>query len=72
MTSVYEPDQSVRLPERGRCDRTTVDAILDEADKTWPVWAGVIPLRVEALPPVPAEDFSASLPDFDVTRLERR
>jgi uncharacterized protein len=26
----------------------------DEADRTWPAWAGVIPLRLVADPPVPA------------------
>jgi uncharacterized protein len=44
----------------------------DEADNTWPVWAGVVPLRVEALAPVPAEDLSASFAGFDVTRVKRR
>jgi uncharacterized protein len=79
--------EEVRKPTAQELKATTVVAISlaessaktrsgppndDEADKTWPVWAGVIPLRVEALAPVPAEDLSASLAGFDVTRIKRR
>lgn len=71
----------VRVPERGSYDRAVAESSAktrsgppndDEADKAWPVWAGVIPLRVEALAPVPAEDVSVSLAGFDVIRLKRR
>ena len=41
----------------------------DEADKAWHVWAGVVPLQVDALAPVPADDLSPSLADFDLTRV---
>jgi hypothetical protein len=79
--------EEVRKPTAQELKATTVVAISlaessaktrsgppndDEADKAWPVWAGVIPLRVEALAPVPAEDLSASLAGFDVIRLKRR
>jgi nitroimidazol reductase NimA-like FMN-containing flavoprotein (pyridoxamine 5'-phosphate oxidase superfamily) len=79
--------EEVRKPTAQELKATTVVAISlaessaktrsgppsdDEADNAWPVWAGVIPLRVEALAPVPAEDLSASLAGFDVTRFERR
>jgi uncharacterized protein len=79
--------EEVRKPTAQELKATTVVAISlaessaktrsgppndDEADKAWPVWAGVIPLRVEALAPVPAEDLSASLAGFDVTRIKRR
>jgi nitroimidazol reductase NimA-like FMN-containing flavoprotein (pyridoxamine 5'-phosphate oxidase superfamily) len=79
--------QKVRKPTAQELKATTVVAISlaessartrrgppndDEADKAWPVWAGVIPLRVEALAPVPAEDLSASLADFGVIRVKRR
>jgi nitroimidazol reductase NimA-like FMN-containing flavoprotein (pyridoxamine 5'-phosphate oxidase superfamily) len=32
------------------------------ADIAWPTWAGVIPLTVQAMPPVPAEDYQGTLP----------
>ena len=41
----------------------------DEADKAWRVWAGVVPLQVDALAPVPADDLSPSLAGFDVRRV---
>lgn len=41
----------------------------DEADKAWRVWAGGVPLQVDALAPVPADDLSPSLAGFDVTRV---
>ena len=41
----------------------------DEADKAWHVWAGVVPLQVDALAPIPADDLSPALANFDVARV---
>lgn len=73
----------VRVPDRGHDDRATSVVILgrarlvsdvaekteDDADKAWRVWAGVVPLQVDALAPIPADDLSPSLAGFDVTRV---
>ena len=41
----------------------------DEADKAWHVWAGVVPLQVDALAPIPADDLSPALANFDIARV---
>jgi hypothetical protein len=41
----------------------------DDADKAWRVSAGVVPLQVDALAPIPADDLSPSLAGFELTRV---
>jgi nitroimidazol reductase NimA-like FMN-containing flavoprotein (pyridoxamine 5'-phosphate oxidase superfamily) len=42
------------------------------ADIAWPTWAGVIPLALEAIAPVPAEDYQATLPPPKLAGLKAR
>jgi hypothetical protein len=44
----------------------------DEEDYELPVWAGVVPLRVETAAPVPDTRLAPGLPVFDTARLARR
>ncbi len=43
----------------------------DEEDLSWPVWAGVVPVRIVPGTPVPAEGLTPAIPAFDTNRLAR-
>jgi len=43
----------------------------DEEDRTWPVWAGVVPLQAKPGAPVAVDDLPPGVAPFDVGRLER-
>ncbi len=43
----------------------------DEEDLSWPVWAGVVPVRIVPGAPVPVEGLTSAAPPFDANRLAR-
>lgn len=77
----------VRLPNEQEMKSTTVLALAldevsakvrtggpidDEEDYAWPVWAGVVPLRIEAGDPLPDARLLPNIPAMDRSRLASR